>query len=279
MYQPGKILKAGSAADSGNSGLSVATAFTLDMNQPSPTWQPTGSMAFPRAFLNLTALPDGNVLVTGGGTDRSAFVDANAIKAAEIWSPATGAWTTMSSMVTPRLYHSTAQLLPDARVLVAGSGSDAGVTDQLSGEIFSPPYLFKGPRPTITSAPLSIAYGAPFTVATPDNASIASVALIGTGSVTHAFNADQSFQNLAFTVVPEGLRVTPPATGNQAPPGPYLLFIVNSTGVPSVAAIVSISGTSVATVAVPNVVNITQASATTAITTAGAAIIPIMWFA
>jgi len=202
MYQPGRFLKAGTAADSGNSGLAASTAVVLDMTRPSPAWQPTGSMAFPRSFHNLTMLPDGTVLVTGGGTDRSSFNTGNAILPAEIWSPITGAWTTMASMVTPRLYHSTAVLLPDARVLVAGGGSDTGVADQRTAEIFSPPYLFKGSRPTITSAPSSVQYGTSFTVATPDNATIASVALVAPASVTHAFNENQAFQTLPFEISP-----------------------------------------------------------------------------
>jgi len=269
MFQPGKFLKAGTAADSGDSGLAAPTAFVLDMTQPAPAWQPTGSMAFPRSFHNLTMLPDGTALVTGGGTDRSSFNTASAILAAEIWSPATGAWTTMASMVTPRLYHSTAVLLPDARVLVAGGGADSGVADQPTAEIFSPPYLFKGPRPTIASVPSTLAYGSSFTVATPDNASIASVALVAPASVTHAFNENQAFQTLPFGAAPDGLTVTAPANANLAPPGPYMLFVVNSSGVPSVAAFVNLTGNPPAMVAVPNVVDATQAAATTTITNAG----------
>jgi beta-lactam-binding protein with PASTA domain len=272
MFQPGKFLKAGTAADSGNTGLAAPTAFVLDMTAPAPAWQPTGSMAFPRSFHNLTMLPDGTALVTGGGTDRSAFNTANAILAAEVWSPATGVWTTLASMVTPRLYHSTALLLPDARVLVAGGGADSGVADQPTAEIFSPPYLFKGPRPTIASVPSTVAYGSSFTVATPDNASIASVALVAPASVTHAFNENQAFQTLPFAAAPDGLTVTAPADANLAPPGPYMLFIVNSSGVPSLAAFVDLTGNPPATVAVPNVVNATQAAATTTITNAGLAV-------
>src|SRR2546428_740042 len=277
MFQPGKFMKAGTAADSGNAGLAAPTAFVLDMTQPAPAWQPTGSMAFPRSFHNLTMLPDGTTLVTGGGTDRSAFNTANAILAAEVWSPASGAWTTLASMVTPRLYHSTALLLPDARVLVAGGGSDTGVADQPTAEIFSPPYLFKGPRPTIAAVGSTLAYGTPFTVATPDNASIPSVTLIPTGSVTHAFNQNQAFQTLAFEATPDGLSVTAPANANLAPPGYYMLFIVNSIGVPSVAAFVNLpaSGTPPPTASAPNVVNATQAVATTTITNAGLTVGPV----
>ena len=277
-FQPGKFMKSGTAADSGNTGLAATTAFVLDMTQPAPAWQPTGSMAFPRSFHNLTMLPDGKALVTGGGTDRSAFNTANGVLAAEMWSPSTGTWTTLASMVTPRLYHSTALLLPDARVLVAGGGSDSGVADQPTAEIFSPPYLFKGARPAIVSAPSTISYGTSFIVTTPDAAAISSVALIATGSVTHAFNQNQAFLTLASRVTPEGLSVTAPANANLAPPGPYMLFIVNGSGVPSVAAFVSlpVPGTPPPTqVATPAVVGLTQAAATTAMTDAGLTAGPI----
>ncbi|MFP5389443.1 MAG: Ig-like domain-containing protein, partial [Thermoleophilia bacterium] len=82
-YAPGRFIKAGSAADDGFSGNSLKTAYTLNMNAPGATWQPTASMAFPRSFLNLTNLPDGTVLATGGGTDKSGFVDSNAVLPAE----------------------------------------------------------------------------------------------------------------------------------------------------------------------------------------------------
>src|SRR4029077_12979688 len=57
MFQPGKFMKSGTAADSGNSGLAASTAFVLDMTKPAPAWQPPGSMAFPGAFRNLSSVP------------------------------------------------------------------------------------------------------------------------------------------------------------------------------------------------------------------------------
>ena len=123
---------------------------------------------------------------------------------------------------------------------VAGGGSDGGVADQLTAEIFSPPYLFKGPRPTITNPPSTLSYGATSFLGTPDAVGIASVSLIGTGSVTHSFNTHQRTVPLAFSVTDGGLSITGPASASLAPPGDYLLFIVNGTGVPSVAAAINL---------------------------------------
>jgi hypothetical protein len=234
-YAPGKFIKAGSAADDGFSGNSVKTAYTLNMNEAGAIWQPTSSMSFARSFLNLTNLPDGTVLATGGGTDKSGFNDNNAVLAPEDWNPGTGAWTTYAPMSAPRLYHSVAVLLPDGRVYVAGGGGDPGVTDQKSAQIFSPPYLFKGPRPTVSSAPSTLEYGSTAFVGTPDASSIARVSLIRTGSVTHAFDENARATQLSFSQTAGGINVTIPSNRNDIPPGYYMLFLVNQEGVPAVA--------------------------------------------
>jgi hypothetical protein len=243
MYLPGKIIKAGTATADNPGHPSAATTYVLDMTQPSPAWQATSPMAYPRSFLNLTVLPDGEVLATGGGTTTDPANFAVAVYPAELWSPISKTWSTMSAMQTPRLYHSTALLLPDARVLVAGGGRQNGRSqpdpaDEPNAEIFSPPYLFKGARPVISSAPPLLAYGSPFSVITPDAARIASVSLIALGTVTHAFNENQRFVPLSFDLGGGSLNVHGPVDGNTAPPGPYMLFLVDTNGVPSQAAMV-----------------------------------------
>ena len=75
------------------------------------------------------------------------------ILATEIWDPDTGQWTPAASHRRPRLYHSSSLLLPDGRVLLAGGGAFGNARNENSAEIYSPPYLFKGARPTITGGP------------------------------------------------------------------------------------------------------------------------------
>lgn len=246
MYDVGKILVAGG-------GPSTNTAVAINLNGSTPTATPTGSMAYGRRQNNLTVLADGTVLATGGNSSGAPLVDLDAgVYAAELWNPATGQWTTLSSMQVTRQYHSTALLLPDGRVLSAGGGI-CGTCDEVgylnkNAEIFSPPYLFAkdgsgslAQRPTVTAAPTTVTDGSQFTVSTPDAASITKVALVKLGAVTHSDNMDQRYVPLSFTAGNGTLTMTAPANINITPPGYYMLFIVNSAGVPSVAPIVNVT--------------------------------------
>jgi len=243
MYLPDKIMKAGSYANPDYYGSAAyntsAQTAVLDMTQSNPQWRSTAPMSYPRSYGNLTLLPDGTVLASGGETSSDGTDLSKAVLPAEIWNPTTETWTTVASLTTGREYHSTAILLPDGRVLMAGGGQLPGrATNIYSGEIYSPPYLFKGNRPTITSAPSTIQYGSQFTVATPDASSIQKVALIRTPSVTHAFDQNQRYIPLSFTQGSGQLTVQAPSNPNTAPPGYYMLWILNGNGVPSVASFV-----------------------------------------
>jgi hypothetical protein len=231
MYDAGKILYVGG-------GRTTNTAEIINLNSAAPAWQWTGSMAFRRRHLNAIVLPTGEVLVTGGSSGIT-FNDVTApVHAAEIWNPATGLWTTLASSAVNRVYHATSILLPDGRILHAGSG-DAG-PNQRSAELFSPPYLFKGARPVISSAPQVVGYGTSFTVTTLQAADIAKVSLIRLGSTTHSFDMNQRFQWLSFTRTSGGLTISALTSRNRTPPGHYLLFILNQNGVPSIAKIVRV---------------------------------------
>jgi len=183
------------------------------------------------------------VLVVGGTTDGK---DARAILHAEQYDPEADRWSTLAAASVPRVYHSVALLLPDGRVWVAGSNhngdrnrrGDRGTARdrrELRIEIFSPPYLFAGPRPLLLAAPEETLPGGAFTVATPEPEAIGAVVLHRAGSVTHAFDADQRHVALAFERRAGGqLAVAAPPDNAVAPPGYYLLFLVSRDGVPSV---------------------------------------------
>jgi hypothetical protein len=241
-YDTGKVLVMGGSTCNSYSTtcttLPTKTAEIIDLNSSTPTWKYTGSMAYARRLHNATLLADGKVLVSGGssGSEDPNSNSKNPAYVAEMWDPATGTWSTMASLTVFRGYHSTALLLPDGRVL---SGGGETVT-QPSAEIYSPPYLFKGARPTISSAPTSVDYGQSFFVGTPDGTSITKVTLIALSSVTHGFNMAQRISRPAFSQGSGGLNVTAPSSRNTTPPGYYMLFILNSTGVPSVAKILQI---------------------------------------
>jgi galactose oxidase len=246
MYDVGKVLIMGGSPcgfySTSCTTYPTATAEIIDLNSPNPVWTYTGSMVTGgRRLHNATLLPDGKVLVTGGsrGTESANNAPTDPAYACELWDPATGTWTTMASLTRMRPYHSTALLLPDGRVLSAG-GQPAGGA---SAEIYSPPYLFHGSRPTITSAPTSATYGESLFVGTPNATTISNVTLIPLPSVTHGFNMSQRIIRPSFSQTIGGLNLTIPSNSNTTPPGYYMLFILNSNGVPSVAKIVQIGST------------------------------------
>jgi len=252
LFDVGKMLVAGG-------GASTTDARVVDLNGATPKVSSTAPLAYGRRQFNLTVLADGTVLATGGNSSGASLVDLNAgVYPAEQWSPASGQWRTLAAMQITRQYHSTALLLPDGRVLSAGGGI-CGTCDQVgylakNAEIFSPPYLFQSdgtlaPRPTIDAAPTSTTYGASMEIATGNPASISKVALVRLGSVTHSNNMEQRYVPLSFTAGATSLTATAPANANVAPPGIYMLFIINANGVPSIASMVSVQGNSLPTVA------------------------------
>jgi hypothetical protein len=239
MYAPGKILYAGGGDPP------TATAEMIDLTQGSPSWQPAASMHSARRQINATILADGTVLVTGGTGGAGFNNQSGVVHTPELWNPATNTWRTMAAEDRNRTYHSTAILLPSARVLSSGSGEGGGISyanAEFSAQVFSPPYLFKpdgtlATRPSITSAPARVSYGQTFTVDTPNAADITRGNLIRLSSVTHTFNQSQVNFPVDFSPA-SSTSITGTAPPSWAPPGTYMLFLVNGAGVPSTAKMV-----------------------------------------
>ena len=237
MYSPGRIMKC-CAETSDSSDGSGAETTVINMDDVVPTWRPTASMANQRVNQNLVVLPDGKVLVVGGFNTDPLVSDF--VLAAEMWDPATETWSTMASMTIPRSYHSTAVLLPDARVLMAGQYA-VDPADDFLGEIYSPPYLFRGARPRIAASPTVVNYGTPFAVASPDAATVVGASMIGLPATTHAVDMGQRYVPLTVSIVETTVTVDAPANAGIAPPGYHMLFLLNQDDVPSKARVVRLA--------------------------------------
>ena len=210
-----------------------------------PCWVQGPKMAQSRVEMEATILPNGKILVDGGSAkDEDA---STASLKAEIYDPATNSFSPAGSNAFPRLYHNVQLLLPDGTVAITGGNPAQGVFENHI-EIYQPSYLFNGDgslatRPTIgANAPASITYAGSFNLPTPDASSIASVVLMKAGSVTHSFDMDQRYVGLSFTAGSGSLTITGPPNSNIAPPGYYMLFLLNQAGTPSIASWVQVSG-------------------------------------
>ena len=232
----------------GGGNPSTATTELIDLSAPSPSWVFGPAMSQPRIEMSATILPNGKILALGGSYNDEDT--ATASLNADLYDPASNTFSSAGANAYARLYHSVALLMPDATVWVAGGNPQRGTYEQRM-EIYQPAYLFTtdgsgnvipAPRPTISASPASINYGGSFTVDTPDATNISSVVLVRAGAATHAFDMDQRLVGLSFSVPDAAhLSVTGPPNGNIAPPGYYLLFLLNSAGVPSIANFVRVS--------------------------------------
>ena len=219
----------------------------------------------PRWFSSGVPLPDGKVLALNGA-DKDEVVDPGSgspIRTPELYDPATNTWTDVAPESRDRTYHNAAILLPDGRVLSGGHtpipasygahhtlvpGVTSNNDKDPSFQVWSPPYLFYGPRPRITHAPNAVAWGSTFTVDVDDPSSIRTIVAMRTPSTQHVIDSGTRTLELSFQRSgPHTLTVTAPPTGVVAPPGTYYLFVnrQNPKGLtPSMARIVFIGDTS-----------------------------------
>ncbi len=230
-----------SLPDSGSS-TPLPTTETFDEANPQAGWTAAPPLNNGRAHHNTVLLPDRSMVTVGGGygilNGNRRSGDPAVHRNIEIWDESTGTWALGPAQDELRTYHSTALLLPDGRVLSAGDDGYGGSSND-TAEIYEPPYLFQGARPTIQSAPGAVGYGDTFTVSTAGGATKA--VLIAPGAVTHANDMSQRYVPLTTTAGPGGtLTVEAPPSPAVAPPTYYMLFVLNDAGVPSVAKFVRV---------------------------------------
>jgi hypothetical protein len=224
--EQGKILVAGGTPSSLGQAMNSCLIITPNGSKLSPRF--TASMTYPRMYLNPVILPDGKVVVFGGSTSQN--IVANAVYTPEMFDPNTETWTSLNPSTIPRLYHGVALLLPDGRVWNAGTSPH-----ELRTDIFSPAYV-SATRPTISGdLAISGGYGGSITINTPDAADITSVSLVKISSITHFYTSDQRLIWLQIqSKDSNSVTVSAPVNSNLAPPGYYLIHVLDSNSVPSI---------------------------------------------
>lgn len=232
--QSGEILIMGGIDMVTESGNVYATAETIDL-EGSGQWTQVATMNRQRAFFDATVLPDGNVFVVGGETsDGTSTIP-------ELYNVAANTWTDMKSHALSRFDHASALLLPDARVIVGGGdASSQNVTglynETGSYEIWSPYYLYSTARPVISEMPETSSYGQKITLTYSSEVAVDRVVINKSGSGTHGF----TFNQISVPVTLEentgtSASFTVSSNSNLLPPGYYMVFLMSTDNVPSVA--------------------------------------------
>jgi galactose oxidase len=260
LYDVGKILKVGGApAYQQSTGTTYASnsAYVIDISAgpgTTPLVTQLTPMSYERAFSNSVVLPNGNVVVIGGQSIPEPFTDSAAVLVPEIWNPATQQFSFLNPMQTPRTYHSTAILLPDGRVFVGGGGQCGAGCPQnhLTAEILTPPYLLNSngtpaTRPVLNAASTATSAQLGGNISAGTTGQVASFVLMRLSATTHTVNNDQRRIPLTITKTTANsggsysyVLAMPSADPGVVLPGYYMLFALNSSGVPSVSTTIQI---------------------------------------
>jgi hypothetical protein len=236
----GKVMVVGGSSTSSASATSTVQIIDFDAGTyTSPVLRLTSPLSFARKMQAPVILPDGKCAVFGG----SSQLNTNPVHQPEMFDPVTETWQVLPTASIDRVYHQVSILLKDGRVWTAGSTVRSNVAE-LRTEVFSPPYLFQGPRPLITNTPTVGDYNNTITIPTNDPEGVQSVSLVRLMTTTHHYEANQRFVWLQILQRnTNNVVVKAPVNSRIAPPGYYMLHILNSSQVPSIAQIIKIPGT------------------------------------
>jgi hypothetical protein len=200
-------------------------------------WRRLSDMHHERTNVNAIFLADGSIFAAGGARGFK-YNDPSRLEPVyegEIFEPLIDRWSTVASMAVDRTYHSISLLLPDGRVLVGGGEINPVPQLNYSLEVYSPPYLFKGPRPVIEDVGSGRAgYDQDLFVQVDRPADITEARLVALGAITHHTDTGRAIDLPILSRGDYWLGLRTPASGNVAPPGWYMLFVVDGAGVPSV---------------------------------------------
>jgi hypothetical protein len=224
----------------GQSNTATARTALIDLAAPDPRWTRGPDLAAPTRYPITVLLPTDQVLVTGGSRYyRGEHGSDN--RDTRIYSVATNSFSRAADSITGRDYHSGGLLLPDGTILTLGGnplyGNPSDTEPQTFNQeidVYFPPYMFRGPRPHITSAPRTMKRGGSYLITVPDAAAVHDLRLMRPDNPTHVTDVNErSVAVPATRAGPDQLRITLPVNSNLVPPGYYMLFAISKGAVPS----------------------------------------------
>ncbi|MFJ2261864.1 galactose oxidase-like domain-containing protein [Streptomyces sp. NPDC087844] len=223
----------------GESKLSSKKTRIIDLLADNPKFVDGPEMEKGTRYPQYSILPDDDVLVSGGSEDYRGRGDTNILQA-RMYDSKTNEFTRVADPLVGRNYHSGSILLPDGRVMFFGSDSlyaDKGNTKpgkfEQRVEIYTPPYLFQGSRPTLSGGPKTIERGESATFTSKHSSAVKSARLIRPSASTHVTDVDQRSIALDFEKTKDGIEVTVPKSRNLVESGWYMLFVTDDQGTPS----------------------------------------------
>ncbi|WP_381798238.1 galactose oxidase-like domain-containing protein [Streptomyces niveus] len=223
----------------GESEKSSEKSRLVDLKADKPEFKDGAALDKGTRYPSASLMPDDSVLVTGGAEDYRGRSGSNILEA-RMYDPKAGEYKRVADPQVGRNYHSGSLLLPDGRVMIFGSDSlyadkantKPGVFEQRV-EIYTPPYLFRDSKPTLTDGPKAIEHGESGVFKTEDAASIKSAKLLRPSAVTHVTDVEQRSIAMDMEKTADGIELTVPKNKALVPAGWYMLFVTDDKGTPS----------------------------------------------
>ncbi|MFB7111350.1 galactose oxidase-like domain-containing protein [Streptomyces sp. NPDC056291] len=223
----------------GESPLASRKTRIIDLKAKNPRFTDGPTLEKGTRYPQSSVLPDDSILVSGGSEDYRGRGDSNILQA-RLYDPGTNSFKRVADPLVGRNYHAGSILLPDGRVMFFGSDSLYGDkantkpgTFEQRVEIYTPPYLYRDARPSLSGGPRTIARGASGTFASQHAGTIKKVRLIRPSASTHVTDVDQRSIALDFTTSGDKITVTVPKGRNLVQSGWYMLFVDDDQGTPS----------------------------------------------